>query len=414
MSEPEAATSSSSSSPRRASWPARVAFGAALVLLAGAIPVLAWFGKEAVLESSEGRAVGAVTDPTAPGYEAIVEPTDTLLMVQTDGSGSLVGLTFLALSSEETGSALFIPVTTAVELPEYGPVPLRDAWEQGGLPPLTQGVESVLGVGIAEFADDGTLLQGEIVEAGPDRWAQLVEPVAPLKIDNPELVEVVDAEGRVQARFPEGEIELEAAAVPAYLEARRPGENDLNRLARHRELWESWTEAIREQGPETAIPGEQDTGLGRFVLVLAGGESGFVVMPATTYRVPGTDEDMYLPVEDRLESIVEQMVPFPVAPVAGGRTTLKVLDGTGTPGAAREAALQLVEDVDGEVRVVGNGPSFDVRTTRILYFDPTDEEAAREVREALGAGEIELRRNPDEAVMVEVVLGSDVVGGLNV
>ncbi len=394
-------------------WVGWGAFWLALAVLAASIPLLAWIGKEAVLDSTEGRTIDLVTDPEAPGYEVLVEPTETLLMVHTGADGELLALTFMARSSEDTASALFLPVTTVVSLPGQEPETLGDAYRDGGMEELVDGVEAALGVGIAEFTSDGGLLEpSDLTLVDSARWAGLVEPVAPLTVQNLDPVEVLDEDGEVVARYPEGELSLEADAVGPFLEARSPGESDLNRLQRHQALWEAWMEAITESGGEVSIPGEQESGLGRFLRTMADGEAGLVIMPSESYRIPGTTEDVFLPESEALAGVVQAMVPFPEASSPGARITLRVLDGTGTPGAAFAVAEDLAR-TNGEIRAIGNGPSFDYVGTQIIYYDAAHRDSAESVAEALQAGSVELRESPDEVMMVTVILGTDVVGELD-
>lgn len=398
----------------RGTWWWRAGFVIVLVATVVAIPVLALMGKEAVEDSTQGRLINVVTDPSEPGFEVLVEPSPTMLLVQTQG-GELEAVTFLALSSASTGSALFLPPLTAVDQPD-GPVTLRDAWEENGEQGLTEAVEQLLGVGIAEFSSDGTLLTTTpddvpLVEVDRAQWAQLVDPVAPITLDNPDAIEQLGPDGEVIARFPAGEIELEADAVGPYLAALGAGESDLNRMVRHQRFWEAWMAAIDTVGGEEAIPGEQESGLGRFVATFAGGEAGFVPPEASTYRIPGTEADVYLIDAAWLSSLVSEMVPFPTSPQAGARPAVRVLDGTGTPDAAITVAGDLA-DAGAEIRAIGNAPAFGQSTTEVIYYDPVQEEAAQQMLDALGTGSLELQENPDEVVAVTVVLGSDLVEGL--
>jgi hypothetical protein len=399
----------------RGSWAWRIGFVVILLGAIVAIPVLALMGKEAVEDSTRGRLIGVVTDPSAPGFEVLVEPSPTMLLLQTNGE-QLDAVTFLALSSESTGSALFLPPLTGVDTPE-GPVTLRDAWDDGGEQGVVEAVEHLLGVGIAEYSDDGTLLTTSpddvpVVQVDRAQWAQLVEPVAPLTVENPDTVEVIGADGEVVAAFPAGSLALEADAVGPFLAARGAGESDLNRMARHQRFWEAWIAAVAAGGGRDAVAGEQQTGLGQFVTTFAEGEAGFVDPEARTVLIPGTTEDTYAITEDWLTALVAEMVPFPTSPQPGARPAVRVLDGTGTPDAAITVARELARS-GAEIRAIGNGPSFDQAATQILYHDPTQEAAAQQVRDALGAGNIELRENLDEVVAVSVILGPDVVDGLD-
>jgi hypothetical protein len=399
----------------RGSWAWQITFVLALVAAIVAIPFLALMGKEAVEDSTRGRMIGVVTDPSAPGFEVLVEPSPTMLLLQTEGD-DLDAVTFLAKSSETTGSALFLPPLTAVEGPD-GPITLRDAWDDGGEAGLTDAVESLLGIGIAEFSADGSLLATSpddvpVVRVDRAQWAQLVDPVAPLTVDSPDAVEAVGADGEIEVRFPAGEFELEAEAVGPFLAARGDGEVDLNRMLRHQRFWEAWIAAVAAAGGRDAVAGEQETGLGAFVTTFAEGEAGFVPVEASTVRIPGVEDEVYAVTADWLTALVAEMVPFPTSPQPGARPTLRVLDGTGTPDAAITVARELAR-AGAEIRAIGNGPSFDQQTTQIIYYDPTQESAAQEMRDALGAGTLELQEDLDDVVAVTVVLGTDVVDGLD-
>jgi hypothetical protein len=392
----------------------RATFLLLLVGAAASIPALALAGRDAIEQSRAGRLIGVVTDPTAPGYEVLVEPSPVLLLVQVDAEEHLQAVTFLALSSEETGSALFLPPAVTVER-SGGPVTLQDAWSAGGLQELTDTVEDLLGVGIADFDETGRLLERgdpSVLRVDQSLWSQLTAPVAPIEVANPDTVEVFDDEGGLVARFAAGGLQLEADAVGVYLAARGSGESDLNRMLRHQVLWEAWIDAVRDDGTDDAVPGETDTGLGRYVRTFARGVAGFVPVRAGTFVVPGADDELYQVDEEWLSQLVAAMVPFPRSPQPGGRPVIDVLDGTGTAGASLRVAKDLARQ-GAEIRTVGNGPTFDYVETHILYYDAEQGAAAEAMREALGAGATELRENPDEVATVTVILGTDVVGGLD-
>jgi hypothetical protein len=398
----------------RGSWLWKVTFIVFLLAALVAIPLLVVTGKAAVEDSTSGRVIGVVDDPTAPGYEVLVEPTPTLLLVQTEGE-DLVGVTFLSASSATTGSALFLPPDLAVETPD-GPATLDDAWVADGERGLVDTVEQLLGVGIAEYTDDGTLLTSgdvPVVRLDTPQWEQLVAPVDPITIENPVAIEVPGVDGAPEVRFPAGEVELTAEMVGPYLAARNPGESDLNRMERHRVFWEAWIAAVRAADPETAIAGEQDAGLGRYLRTFADGEAGLVPVEASTYTVPGADGDLYLADAEVLAAQIAAMVPFPTSPSPGARPPVEVLDGTGTPDASLLAAELLAAEAGAEVRMIGNGPNFDYAETHIIYYDPAGAEAAEAMRDALGVGRVELLPNPDEVATVTVILGDDAIESLD-
>lgn len=406
-SDPDAAPASG---PRRGRfW--RLAIPVLAVLALIGVVALSWYGKEAVLNSSSGRTFKVVDDPTAPGYEVLVSATETLLALQVDDDGSLAAVTFLSLPNESTGAGLFIPPDAVVDDPELGPMSLADLYESGGAAAVTGAVESILGIGIADYSDDGVLREGQVEEVDSARLEGLVAPVSPLSFDNPDSVVTTDADGATVAEFPQGEIALDAADAGPYLAARVPGENDLNRLARHDALWTAWVEAIRADGSPEAIAGETESGLGRFLSVFSSGDTALEVAPATTFGIVGVDGDLYLVETDVLRPWVASVVPFPLGPTPGDRTTLRVLDGTGTAGAALAAAQKLVA-AGGEIRVIGNAPGFDYVGTQVLYHAPEHAERAQEIADAMGGASAELVERPNEVVMVTVIVGTEAVDEL--
>src|SRR3954454_2263975 len=80
-------------------------FAASVLLLVAAVPTLGWVGVKLIRDSKAGKLVTRVSDPRAPGYEAIVAPTPTALLVHRDAAGALVGLTFLALGGSAGGGS---------------------------------------------------------------------------------------------------------------------------------------------------------------------------------------------------------------------------------------------------------------------------------------------------------------------
>ena len=85
--------------------------------------------------------------------------------MQTDEAGIANGLTVMSLTGDGSGGMIFIPMTTVLELPGIGNIPLDAAAARAGLDGLQKAVEGVLGVGMAEVA---------VVD--PQGWADLRRP----------------------------------------------------------------------------------------------------------------------------------------------------------------------------------------------------------------------------------------------
>jgi hypothetical protein len=368
----------------------RSALVAAEVALVVAAVALGISGFRAVLDTTEGTAIDPELDPTSPGYEAFAEPSPAIAVLGRDGDGVLRWAAALALrSTEGGGGAVFlVPVDALVPDFAFELETVAEIDALGGADGSRQAVSDVLGLGIAE-----------VVEVDPARVAELVRPVAPLTVTNPD-----GADG-----FPAGSLELEADDVSAFLLATEEGESDLTRMARHEAFWRSWIDAVAGSSDPDVVPGERQRGIGRFVRGLAAGAVTIDVPPVT----PETTADGT--VAFRVEQVatidlMEERVPFPAGPRLRTRPHVRVLDGVGADGLAVAAARDVVL-AGGQVVVVGNSDTFDRdAATRVVYLDPIMAVAATTIADDLGVvAELGGGPDPDDAVDITVVAGSDLL-----
>jgi hypothetical protein len=75
----------------------RYGFPAAIVLFTLALPLLVGRAQDGAAEHRR-QVLTEVTDPAAPGWTALTDPTPTMLLVQTDAAGQPTGLTVMALT----------------------------------------------------------------------------------------------------------------------------------------------------------------------------------------------------------------------------------------------------------------------------------------------------------------------------
>jgi len=364
-----------------------------LVALFAAGVGLTYAGTRIIRSSTEGEVVRPVDDPAAPGYEALVASTPTLAVLH-DLGGELDAVTVLTLPDPEHGGGgvVLVPTRVVDDLPVFGVTVLQAAYDLGATP-LVQAemVGDLLGAGIDEVV---------VVDAA--RWAALVAPVAPLVVDNPDDLEV---DGDL--RFPAGELELAAEDVGPYLEARAEGQSDLARLYRHELVWRAWLTAVAETGVAEAVPGELEAGIGRFVRDLSVGTVAVETLPVD--RAPTEDDEQeptFLPDVEGIEALVAELIPFPRSPRPGIRPRVRVLSGTDDIDAARRLAPAL-PPLGLEVVIVGNARTLDQARTTIAYLGPEQEEAAEEIRDLLGVGEVVVDPRPSDVVEITVTLGAD-------
>lgn len=381
--------------PRPPAW-RRAGFAALVIVLLGAIPVLGRIGYQLVSESTDGRFTSSVKSPTDPGYETEVVSTPTMILLQTDADGRPVAATFLALSGlDGGGSVIFVPLETAVRTPAYGVDRISRAFDvladrpADGRKQVAVQVSSLLNVGI-----------DSVVEVDDRGWAQLVEPVAPLTVNNPDPLVTVDG-----VELPSGPLELSADQVGPYLAASREGEPAVNALVRHELVWEAWLSAIAESNRDDVVPGESSSGIGLFARSLADGPVTFSIVPTR----PDPDHSVRLqPDTNALAAMVLAAVPSPDPASPGSRATVRLLNGV-APDPIPAGIIQTVVQAGGSVQVIGNGPSFGRDETTIVYSDPHWAGHAELLQVALGGGTVRHDTEAQDSVALTVILGSDVI-----
>lgn len=375
----------------------RYAFIGTWVVLILAIPVLTVVGIRAVGRSNAGRELNVETDSTAEGYEAAVDPTPTMLVTQTDDAGTITGVTMLSLKNSGGGNLIFFPAGTVLELPftETGEAPMNDIYQGAGQTGLEQRVETLL---VAAAQEEVAILNNA-------QWASLLAPLGPLTIENPVELVTTDAAG-APVTFAQGPVQVPPEQIGLFVNTRGPEENDLTRLERQQAFWTAWLAAVKTSTDPNAVPGETDSGLGRFVRDLAKGDAVMNTLPVTPIGIPGvgaTDTNLYRPDQAAVDQLVAETIPLPVGV---GRLRTRVLDGTGTEGVAVEAA-RIIVPAGAEIAIVGNAENFGRPQTVVQYYDPAEREQAQRLLDALGVGRLVLRENVTDNVDATVIIGAD-------
>lgn len=374
--------------------PWRHVFPAMVAVLALMIPLLGWIGFNVVLNSSDGNIAESESDPTAPGYEALVDPTPTLFVLETH-EDEAVGAAALVLEGEGAGSVIVIPPSTVAPLDGVNTT-IADAYATGGLESAQAVAASALG---AAF--------GEAVVVDDAQMADLVEPLGSLTVTVPDPV-VDPTTG--EELFAAGEVEVSPQQLGVFLGTRTTDAAEVNRMLRYQEFWTAWLEAVGAGGAD-AVPGEGDSGLGYFVRQMALGDWQVLSLPTDALPIPGSDAVLSNPRPEEVAAMVAEVIPFPVGAPEGARLRVRVLDGTGELSQGLVAVQPLVLG-GGEVAGIGNAAEFGAETTRIVYADPANEQRVAALVEALGVGEAVLDEGAGSAFDVTVVLGRDAVGVL--
>lgn len=349
-------------------------------------------GRDALLDSTDGKILVESADPTAPGYQAFVVPTPLMSVAVLDTAGELSSIAVLSLSTEETGAVLVIPSDTLVDDGNGSPVVVRAAFRGGGSEALGNALDRLLGFD-----------SGEILVLDPRGLEQAIRPATPLDLDLAEDV-VVDGPGGPELRWEAGEVTLSASEVVEVMLAPMPSATELARTGRIEKVWSAWLSSVSEKG-EDAIAGEVDTGIGRFLIGLASRESGVSTPSMLVAPLPGDDgKELYVLDRQGAESMLVSLVPFPVGGFEGQRIRVRLLDGTGTPGASLPVAERIVA-AGAEIVSIGNAPEFGSTETELVFYSEENREMVEAVRDALGEGTVRLVESTDQTVDLTIVLG---------
>lgn len=350
----------------------RIAFKSAAVALPLLLIVLALVGYRLArqgarefLDSSGGRITEAITDPAAPGFEAIVETTPVQFVMLTDGDGELASAAIMSQALDEAGGALVV-FPGAIEIAETS---LRDVFGSQG------------GAATADVVSQQVNVAFENVSVvGEDEWADLLSELGPVPIDIPDRLVRRDAVGTASLVFESGRGSIQPEFMPLYVGWQNPDEKSFVWLSRQFGLWEAFIDAAAAN--PAAIGGESP-----FAVMLRSILQGTWDLREVDYTVEPDDRTIVLD-EDLLSGVMVELVPFPQPATNGGRARVRLLDGVGNSEAIFAHAATLV-GAGAQITVLGNDTEFGLGRTRIVVHDPDARQWADDFGAALGAGTIE-------------------------
>lgn len=367
---------------------------ALMVVLVLAVPILGFIGLRSVGSSTRGQVLSGHARPSAPGYQALVEPTPVALVMQVDADGNAVSLTLLSLSGpdQKGGAVVSIPVGARLAKPLYRYRTLGELVRRGSVDSAAASIAGELGLGFTEA-----------MRLDPAKLTSFLQPAGAITIDNPVDVHAPDGE-----RFAKGTIAVSPSQAPGYLAANDDEGSEITRLQRIQLFWKAWIQKIHDAGGRRGIvPGEADAGLGRYLRGLAAGTSVTASLPILPAD-PLDGKETFALDREASRILLTNAVPFPVAGNAGDRATAKVLNGTG-PGAIPPAILQRIAFAGIQMNIIGNAPRFDVQRTTITYSDPTVRPFVLLIAGVLGPVRIVHAQSGEDNTDITIVIGKDLM-----
>lgn len=369
------------------------------VLVAAGIPLLLWYAWDAIANSTDGKISEAVTDPLAPGYQVSVVPSPTQMILSLDPDGALAMVTVLSLGSNDIGGNILhlTPETLLPDDPDYDRI--VDAYADKGDNRTRRAVAELIGINV----DDISVIDNAI-------WAQLVGPAGAIPVDIGEDLVEVTANG-TQVAYGAGNVAVVPDRVAEFLAWVNPEDHpSAGRLGRAGAFWRAWLASIAASSDPGIVPGEQDTGIGRFLRGLAAGD--FVVATYSMTEVVLADGIPAAEVDAaEIRALIEQMVPFPIGSTAGARPSVRVLDGVGgldLPGVYSPPLVHTGAQID----ALGNAGQFGRAATEVVYHDTKWGDAALAFSEVLGGAAVTFEQITDVLFDVTVIIGEDQAAGV--
>lgn len=348
--------------------------------------------------------------------DPIPAPTDersdpiaaTLLFGTRETGGPAVWMALVAYDTEtETGSIVYIPAHSAVEVPGRGLQGIGDALATGGPPLLLVSTENLLGIEIDNY-----------IELSDRDAFTLFEATGPISVDIPEDVRVPAGPNRARPLFSEGLQRLGPAFLVDLLYVQGLDGDDIELGSRHVAFWDGLLDAFASDPDNlsAAIRSaagsliESDTDpadharLFGAMARLDGTERTITTLPVQQVSVGGSE--LYQVDREEVASFLSDLLSGVGQPVDDIR--VQVLNGNGVPGIGQEVAAVLI-DAGYRVVLTGNAPRLNYRKTLVITYDDSPEglALAERTKRLIGLGEVQVSGQSQGIVDLTIVIGRD-------
>ena len=413
----------------------RLGYPAVLIAVVVVAGLLSDAGLKNALRIKDGKVTHVQTDPTQPGFLAEVEPTPTLLIVETNASNEAVGVTAMSLAAGGNGGwVLQLPVETRLKNGKL----LWQIWQDAALPPapatLAPSTTSTTARAVAASSTTSTVatlsagsltagkaamsqavgqllgfaFPGEVVVLPTKTFAQLMTSAMPIPYTLQTAVQTDLPNGSLETIFRAGAIKIQnEAQVVQLFETVARNESPQTRLKRQIDLWTAWVDALKGAPTALAALKSDSPALVTYVNALVTG-------PSEYRQLPNASEGRYAgfwilePDIARTNALAVQMVPFPLMIAPGSRLRAALFNGTANHDLVLSAATRLVEN-GAQIDVLGNSSTFDVALSEVVYYDSDLKTRVEAFGRSLGIDKVRLLAG-ESAVDVTVTLGSDFKG----
>ena len=392
--------------------------------------LLADAGLKNALSIKDGKVTQVETDPCKPGFLAEVDPTPTMLIIETDSNNDAVGLTAMSLGVDNNGGwVLQVPLETRLKDGKL----LWQVWREAALPapsattsrppattttsrsPATQVTTTVAplssesaAAGKAAMAKAVGKLLGfsfptDVIVLPTKALATLMTPALPIGLTLQTPIQTISPDGKSQKTEFAGSIKVQnEGEVVRLFEA--VGPNAQARLLRQGDLWSAWVSALRASPAALAALTPDSTALVTYINALVTGPSEFRLLPID-------EEITYLglfiidPDVAQTVTLAAQMVPFPLMIEPGARLRTALFNGTSDCNRTLAAATRFVEN-GAQIDVLGNATTLDIARSEVIYYEAALKTRVDTFAKSLGIDSVKLLEG-ESAVDITVTLGTD-------
>lgn len=373
--------------------------------VAGIVAALLAVGGVAYLATDEGPEEAPAPQPSGAPEDSL---TSTLVFGSRETGGGAMWLALLTFDREaETGSVVYIPAHTAVEVPGRGLQGLGDALASGGPPLLIVSTENLLGIEIDNYLDLS------------DRDARvLFDATGPVSVDVPAEVKVSVGKDRARLIFDEGLQRLGPSFLVELLYIRGLDADDIEFGSRHIAFWdalfasfasepENLAAAVKSAGGALVESNAAPADHARLLEALAGLDpTSRVITSLPVEQVSVGGSELYSVDHAEVVALLEDLA------LGGGpqqdEMRVQVLNGNGVPGIGQEVAKRLI-DAGFRVVLTGNARRLNYPTTLIITYDDSDagQALAERARDLIGVGQVQVSEQSQGIVDLTIVIGKD-------
>jgi hypothetical protein len=320
--------------------------------------------------------------PSAP-----VVPPRTLLFGHVGPTGRLDLLVAFGWDGGgRIGTAMLIPPTTLVEVPALGQEPLSDVTALAS--------PALLPIVLANALD---LRFSSVALFNDAQLASVFAAAGPFDVDFPIRVQAEDGGGSLV--FNAGVHRIQPSDAVRLLVAQNT--DALTHLVTVGAVLDGWRHKLT-----LSMPARATIATDRRVLPLvirADAAVADVTLPVDPLS-SGAQTRYELRQPDATQAITQAFPAFVIGP--GPRPRVELLNGVGDVGVTQQVAARVVP-AGAQVTLTGNVANFGVRTSLVVYYDPSQLAAAKRLAAALGVGRVAHSAEPIGVADITIVVGKD-------